>query len=80
MVAKAVGILIYNCRLFHSFILNFVRMLCGYSSKNKISENLFGVMMSHEPGGASSNNVLQWIQCFRHGKMRKFDYGPEKNQ
>lgn len=57
----------------------FVRLLCGFSSKNKISDRYFGVMLTHEPGGASSNNTLQWVQCYRHGEMRRFDYGAKKN-
>ena len=40
---------------------------------------MFGVMITHEPGGSSANNTLQWIQCYRNGIMRKFDFGPEKN-
>lgn len=79
MITKSVGILIYNCRLYYDSMMMFVRMLCGHSQKNKISSELFGVMITHEPGGSSSNNALHWVQCYRNGVMKKFDYGPKKN-
>jgi hypothetical protein len=36
-------------------------------------------MITHEPGGASANNALHWVQCFRSGNMKKFNFGSEKN-
>jgi hypothetical protein len=36
-------------------------------------------MITHEPGGASANNALQWVQCFRSGAMKKFNFGEQKN-
>jgi hypothetical protein len=38
------------------------------------------VIIAHEPGGASVNNILQWVQFARTGEFRKFDHGTEKNQ
>lgn len=79
LLSKAFGILVYNYSFYHSITMLFVRLLCGFSIKNKISKDYFGVMLTHEPGGASSNNTLQWIQCYRKGDMTRFDYGPKKN-
>lgn len=60
--------------------MNFIRLLCGYNNANKIPSDLFGVIITHEPGGSSVNNAIQWVQCYRQGGvMRKFDYGNEKN-
>lgn len=79
LLTKCVGVLIYNFQFYYDSLMMFVRLLCGYSEKNKISPDLFGVMITHEPGGSSSNNALHWIQCYRQGVMKKFDYGPKKN-
>lgn len=80
LLSRAFGVLVYNCRFYHCIVMFFVRLLCGNSLKNKISEPYFGVMLTHEPGGASTSNTLQWIQCYRHnGIMKRFDYGPQKN-
>lgn len=38
-----------------------------------------GVIISHEPGGASIPNVQQWVQFYKTGKMSRFDYGKRKN-
>lgn len=54
-------------------------MLCGKPINNKIDTDRLGVIISHEPGGASIPNVLQWVQFYRSGKMAKFDYGKKKN-
>jgi hypothetical protein len=47
MLTKAVGVLIYNCRIYYGIMMVFVRLLCGFSKKNKISPSLFGVMIAH---------------------------------
>jgi hypothetical protein len=61
-------------------MMGFIRLLCGFNTKNKIPESLFGVIITHEPGGSSVNNALHWVQCYRQGGiMRKFNYGLEKN-
>lgn len=54
-------------------------MLCGTPKKNKINLDRLGVIIAHEPGGASIPNVLQWIQIYRYGKLRKYDMGKKKN-
>jgi hypothetical protein len=59
--------------------MRFIRLLCGHSERNRISSDLFGVMITHEPGGSSANNALHWIQCYRNGEMKKFDYGASQN-
>lgn len=57
-----------------------VNILCGTPNKNKIDLERLGVIISHEPGGASIQNVLQWIQFYRHREMKKFDHGKKKNK
>jgi hypothetical protein len=61
-------------------MMGFIRLLCGSNDRNKIPEELFGVIITHEPGGSSVNNALHWVQCYRHGGvMRRFDYGKKAN-
>ena len=80
VLSRAVGVLLYNSTLHLKVMMGFIRLLCGFSNKNKIPESLFGVIITHEPGGSSVNNALHWVQCHRQGGvMRKFNYGPEKN-
>jgi hypothetical protein len=79
LLSRAFGVLVYNYNFYHDMTMLFVRLLCGFSVKNKIPKDYFGVMLTHEPGGASSNNTLQWVQCYRNGDMRRFDYGTKKN-
>lgn len=78
-ISRAVGVLIYNSGFHYTFMTWFVRLLCGFSDKNKIPSELFGVMITHEPGGASANNALHWVQCFRKSSMHRFDYGEQEN-
>jgi len=79
MLTKSAAILTYNCSAHYDLLKAVIRLFCGFNVKDKIPSNHFGVIITHVPGGASSNNVLQWIQCFRYGMLRKFDYGPKKN-
>ena len=78
-ITKPVGVLIYNTKFYFSLFFGIVNILCGTPNKNKIDLDRLGVIISHEPGGASIHNVLQWIQFYRHGKMKKFDHGKKKN-
>jgi hypothetical protein len=56
-----------------------IKKLIGIN-KGNIPENMIGVIFTHEPGGASVNNVLHWIQCFRNKKkFHRFCYGAKKN-
>jgi hypothetical protein len=81
VLSKAVGVLIYNSRLHYHIMMKFIRMLSGHTLRNKIPTELFGVIITHEPGGASANNALHWVQCYRlGGTMKKFDFGKLKNQ
>jgi lysosomal acid lipase/cholesteryl ester hydrolase len=57
---RCVGILIYNNGIYFKGFLNIVNLLCGVPSENKFDLERFGVMIAHEPGGASVNNILQW--------------------
>jgi hypothetical protein len=47
LLSKAFGILVYNYNFYYSITMLFVRLLCGFSSKNKISKDYFGVMLTH---------------------------------
>ena len=78
-VTKATGILIYNTKFYFNMFYGIVNMLCGTPVKNKIDSGRLGVIISHEPGGASIPNVEQWVQFHKSGKMAKFDYGKKKN-
>jgi hypothetical protein len=79
-LSRAVGVLAYNSRFHYSLYLVFIRLLCGITKKNNVTEDRLGVIVTHLPGGASTNNAIQWMQCYRHGKMRKFDYGKTRNR
>ena len=37
-------------------------------------------MLTHEPGGTSSSNIIQWMQCYRRGYLKRYDYGSTKNK
>lgn len=79
-MSRAVGVLLYNSRIHCRIMLGFIRLLCGFSEKNKVSSELFGVIITHEPGGSSANNALHWVQCYRQGGiMSKFNHGKSKN-
>ena len=77
--SKTVGVMIYNSKIHSKIIMLFIRWLCGFNNKDKISNDYFGVMLTHEPGGASPNNILQWINCYKTGEMKRFDHGKQKN-
>lgn len=80
VLSRAVGVLLYNSSFHSGIMMGFIRLLCGFSLKNKIPADLFGVIITHEPGGSSVNNALHWVQCYRQGgTMRKFNYGKRKN-
>jgi hypothetical protein len=79
-VSRVAGFLIYNSEGFCKGIHWVVRSLCGKNKKNvKINLERFGIIMSHEPGGSSINNVHHWVQIYRRGRMCRFDYGREGN-
>lgn len=79
-VTKFTGILIYNTDFCFKFFFAIVNILCGKPIKDKIDTERLGVIISHEPGGASIPNVQQWVQFYKTGKMAKFDYGKKKNK
>ena len=56
-----------------------IKEICGYTKINKINIQKFGEMIAVEPGGASVQNLIHWMQFFRKGVPSKFDYGCEKN-
>lgn len=58
----------------------FINALCGANQNEpKIDGKRFGVILSHEPGGSSVNNVLHWVQIYRRGYFHKYDHGKTKN-
>lgn len=74
------GVLLYNSGLHSGIMKAFIRLLCGFSERNKVPSELFGVIITHEPGGSSVNNALHWVQCYRQGGiMRRFNYGKKGN-
>ena len=74
------GVLIDNSKVHFQVMMGFISLLCGFSNNSKIPKDLFGVIITHEPGGASTNNTLHWVQCYRYGGIiRKFCYGKQKN-
>jgi len=57
-----IGSLCYMMPFLYQYCLfGVVNKLCGYPAKNKIDMNYFGVMVSHEPGGASTKNIVHWL-------------------
>lgn len=46
-VSRAVGVLLYNSGLHSGIMMKFIRLLCGFSIKNKIPADLFGVIITH---------------------------------
>lgn len=72
--------MIYNTDFCFKFFFSIVNILCGKPIKDKIDTERLGVIISHEPGGASIPNVQQWVQFYKTGKMAKFDYGKKKNK
>jgi hypothetical protein len=80
VLSRAVGVLVYNSALHFKVMKAVIQLFCGFSTKNKVPESLFGVIVTHEPGGSSINNTLHWVQCYRQGGvMHKFNYGAKKN-
>lgn len=79
-VTKATGILIYNTHFYFKFFFGVVNSLCGKPVNDKIEKERLGVIIAHEPGGASIPTVQQWIQFYKTGKMSKFDHGKKKNK
>jgi hypothetical protein len=57
---KCVGILIYNTSLYFKGFLQIVNLLCGEPNENKIDLSRLGVIIAHEPGGSSTDNIMQW--------------------
>jgi len=78
-LSKCFGSIVNSSWVHYNMVMLFIRLLCGFSKKNKFSEDYMGVMLTHEPGGCSTNNIFQWVDCFRSGSMRKFNYGRKRN-
>ncbi|GAM21316.1 hypothetical protein SAMD00019534_044910, partial [Acytostelium subglobosum LB1] len=56
---------------------NFLGLIMGFDLSN-INNTRLPVIMAHEPGGTSVQNVVHWSQCKKHG-YRKYSYGPLGN-
>ena len=77
-LTQAAGTMMYNCKVHCGLMNKLVQMLCG-SSEN-VPDHLFGAIIAQEPGGASSSNTLQWIECYRTGQMRRLCLGKSRNK
>ena len=77
---KIVGILSYNVPIYPQIIMAAILGLCGSNKdKPRIDINRLGMMVTHEPGGASINNVNHWVQVYRRGHLARYDYGKKQN-
>ena len=79
-ICQAEGHLISQSSLYYAIKLIGQKLLSGFNDKYKVSKEYFGATMAHWPAGGSLINILHWIQCYRSGTMRKFDYGVQKNK
>lgn len=61
------------------FFIFFINLLCGKTQKANINVKRLAILAAHEPGGTSVPSIKHWIQAYRYGKFRKYDYGKEKN-
>lgn len=77
---QKVGVLVHHYCFYSDIILNFIHFLCGKTEKNNLDVKRLGILVSHEPGGTSIQSVKHWVQAYRHGKFRKYDYGKAKNK
>ena len=77
---RKVGVLIHHYAFYANIILNFIYLLCGKTERNNLDVKRLGVLVSHEPGGTSIQSVKHWVQTYRNGKFRKYDYGATKNK
>jgi hypothetical protein len=78
-MSRRVAVLVHHFQFYVTQILNFVVLLCGKTEKDNFNQAVMGIFVAHEPGGTSVNSVKHWIQTYRNGKFRKFDYGKAKN-
>lgn len=76
---RRVGVLVHHYAFYTDIILNFINFLCGKTEKNNLDVKRLGILVSHEPGGTSIQSVKHWVQTYRHGKFRKYDYGKHRN-
>eukprot|EP01133_Synstelium_polycarpum_P019085 gene19085-22852_t len=56
---------------------NSLALIMGWDTTN-INNTRLPVIMAHEPGGTSVQNIIHWSQAKNHG-YKKFDYGPIGN-
>ncbi|KAM5140739.1 lysosomal acid lipase/cholesteryl ester hydrolase-like [Mantella aurantiaca] len=58
---------------------NIVFLLCGFNKWNTNMSRI-PVYFSHNPAGASVQNLRHWVQTSKSGKLQAYDWGPEGNK
>jgi lysosomal acid lipase/cholesteryl ester hydrolase len=78
-MSQAIGVLLYNSAFHTRLITRGMQHLIGRNN-DLIPPSMVGLIFTHEPGGASLNNLLHWMQCFRSRKtFSKFCFGRRRN-
>jgi lysosomal acid lipase/cholesteryl ester hydrolase len=87
-LVRCVAILTYNTEFYPTAGLYVIHFVCGFPKKGQsnIKRDRLGVIFSHEPGGSSINNVIQWYHLFSfrlhtsfEKQLGKFDHGRQQN-
>lgn len=73
------GVLIHHFEFYVDFVISFISFLCGKTEKNNIDGKRLGILAAHEPGGTSVYSIKHWIQAYRYGQFRRYDYGKKTN-
>jgi hypothetical protein len=63
-ISKALGVVISNSVTLIKIVVYGMKLLVGFTTKNKVPDHTWEVIFTHEPGGGSVNNVLHWVQCY----------------
>ncbi|XP_016076211.1 PREDICTED: gastric triacylglycerol lipase [Miniopterus natalensis] len=53
---------------------NALFIICGFDHKN-LNTSRFDVYLAHNPAGTSVQNAFHWIQVYKSGKFKAFDWG-----
>ncbi|KAL4482797.1 hypothetical protein ABPG72_022357 [Tetrahymena utriculariae] len=79
-ISRRVGALCHYLPFLYDIgLFKVMNLLCGFTVENKIPRDKISVIVTHEPGGASVRNILQWEQFMKSGEFKKFDFGASKN-
>jgi pimeloyl-ACP methyl ester carboxylesterase len=70
------------CHLFESVCEGFIGMIADMHVKEVDNVERFPIIMSHEPGGTSTQNMEHWQQMmdYQENKAQMFNYGDKVNQ